>query len=54
MTDGPFKGMRPDPDSRKAVELLESPWVVCEKCGGGYRTGGWPWCKNGDPTTHWR
>lgn len=45
--------MAPDPDSLKPSEFLESEWVPCPKCKGGYRIGGWPFC-NGSPEDHWR
>lgn len=59
MTDGGFKSMTRDPDSRRMnwLDVTDDPgpWVSCEKCGSGYRTGGWPWCRGkGYASDHWR
>lgn len=49
-----FRSMVPDRDStthpenlRKAILAGEDlgEWVACDKCKGGWRTGGWPWCR---------
>lgn len=42
MTDGPFKGMAPDPEF--TGRDLSKP-VECPICGGVYFSGDWPFCK---------
>lgn len=56
MTDGPFKSMTRDPrglpkslrDLPLAIGVPHTQVVDCERCGGWYYTGEWPWCKGNE------
>lgn len=54
MTDGPFKSMTPDPSGLPRslrhlagfATMFDRPKTVdCERCGGHYSEGDWPWCR---------
>jgi hypothetical protein len=54
VTDGPFKSMTPDPSGLpRSLRHLEAfgemfrhlKTVKCDRCGGFYSEGDWPWCR---------